>query len=296
MPDSRGTSSWSSCSAETTGHSSPLAPSQEVAGSSPVGRLGLVRTHAGLDRGISPTGKVRTGLCGTGRWRLVGLGIRSAAAAIAATTLARCLGEQPAAMNSRSAATTAVASVPAACSTPWSVIDSESSPSAKEAASDLSAPGGSRKRVRAGKRNRPSDDSLEELAIEALHRGHHEGPVEIVVVLLAGRLGDEQAAVAGRPVERLVVVLDGAVIGADGVARAEGAVFEVGTPGMPRQVSPWHPRTTIRPPVSMWLHLGLSWPCGQQPFSHGRVRRSCRLLPAWPSRRHQPASRPRLRP
>lgn len=45
-------------------------------------------------------------------------------------------------------------------------------------------------------------------------------------MLLARRLSHEQAAMAGGSVERLMIMLHGAVVGTDGVAGAESAVLE----------------------------------------------------------------------
>ena len=52
-----------------------------------------------------------------------------------------------------------------------------------------------------------SHDPCKELGAQPFDRRHDEGSVEIVVVLLARRLRDEQAAVAGAAVKRLVTVV-----------------------------------------------------------------------------------------
>jgi len=67
----------------------------------------------------------------------------------------------------------------------------------------------------------------EELRPEPVDGRDDQGPIEEVVELLAGRLGDQQAAVAGGPVEEptLVLVLR-PMLGADRVVRAEAAEAE----------------------------------------------------------------------
>ena len=68
------------------------------------------------------------------------------------------------------------------------------------------------------RRSHPSDNSPKELDAKSLDRRHYECPIEVVVVLLAGCLSHEQAAVTSGSVEGLMIVLHGPVVRANGIA------------------------------------------------------------------------------
>src|SRR5262249_57043710 len=80
--------------------------------------------------------------------------------------------------------------------------------------------------------------AVEEVGFQVLDRRHHQGAVEEIVVLFAGRLGDQQTAVAGRPVQKPAFVLAlRIVLGADRVVGAQPAQFQ-GHPQMAIDLPP----------------------------------------------------------